>query len=475
MARRVPIVAKLLGAYLVPAVALFAGFGVLAHETARRALEDELGRRLSSIAAAAAAEIGDENLTSLVPGDEGTRTYRNVQRRLSELRDAAGVARLYVFAPDATSRCDTDAGVAIGDRYYALDADRSELRAVFAGATVSSVLFRGHDGRQYKSGFAPLRDDAGQVPFAVGADGAASMYAQLAGFRRTLFAAGAGGALAVVALSLVVARLLTRPIRRLERAAARIAEGDLEHPVERSSRDEIGTVAETLEDMRQQLRTRDERMQMMLAGIAHEVRNPLGGMELYAGLLRDDLAGDAEKLAHLHRIERELGHLKIIVADFLEFARRPRPSLQPHDVAELLGEVRDLTCAMAAPRHVEVTLEAEPAHAECDAGQLRRALLNLAHNAVQACPDDGTGQVRLGCARKNGEVIVTIGDTGQGIPAEVLSKIWTPFYTTKQSGTGLGLAFVREIARDHRARLDVESKPGGTTFTLALPASEKAA
>src|SRR5262249_59659275 len=102
-------------------------------------------------------------------------------------------------------------------------------------------------------------------------------------------------------------------IRRLERAAARIAEGDLVAPVEKTSRDEIGTVAETLEDMRQQLRTRDERMQMMLAGIAHEVRNPLGGMELYAGILRDDLAGDADKLAHLFRIERELAQLKNIV------------------------------------------------------------------------------------------------------------------------------------------------------------------
>ncbi len=137
--------------------------------------------------------------------------------------------------------------------------------------------------------------------------------------------------------------------------------------------------------------------------------------------------------------------------------------------------MRDLTAAVAVPRKVEVTLESEPARADCDAGQLRRALLNLAHNAVQACPDDGSGKVRLSCSRKNGEVVVTVGDSGLGIPADVLAKIWTPFYTTKQSGTGLGLAFVREIARDHHARLDVESRPGGTTFTLALPASEKTA
>jgi signal transduction histidine kinase len=471
-ARRIPILAKLLGAYLVPTVAVFAGFGVLAHYTARRALEDELGRRLTAVAGAAASQLGDENIGLLTPGDETTRTYRNIKKRLDELAAAAGVARLYLFDREGRARCDTRGEVPIGERFYTLDANRSELRAVFgAGTPAASVLFRGRDGGLYKSGFAPVRDDAGQVAFAVGADGAASLYEQLAGFRRTLVAVGVGLALAVVALSVVVARLFTRPIRTLERAAARIGAGDLEAPVGATSRDEIGLVAETLEAMRATLRSRDERMQMMLAGIAHEVRNPLAGMELYAGLLREELATDSQNLDFVKRIERELGHLKIIVGDFLEYARRPRPELQARDVAELLTEVRDLTLAVASEQRVALTLEAEPARAPCDSGQLRRALLNLARNAVQACPSDGSGQVRLGCARHNGEVVVTVRDTGQGIAPEALAKIWNPFYTTKQSGTGLGLAFVREIARDHGARLDVASEPGqGTTFTLALKA-----
>jgi signal transduction histidine kinase len=468
--RRLPILAKLLVAYLVPTVATFAGFGLLAHWVARGALEEELGRRLTSVAASAAAQVGDENLALLQPGDESTRTYRNTQKRLETLRAASGVARIYVFAPDGTSRCDTRAGTPIGERYYALDAHRSELARVFAGAAAASVLFRGHDGGLYKSGFAPLAGGAGAVEYAVGVDGAASLYDQLSGLRRTLGAVGVGGTLAVVALSVIMARLLVRPLKRLEAAAARIGQGDLEAPVEIGGRDEVGRVAETLEAMRRQLRSRDERMQMMLAGIAHEVRNPLGGMALYAGLLRDDLAGDAEKLGHVHRIERELQHLKTIVGDFLEFARRPKPDLRPSDVAELLAEVRELALAQARPRAVAVEVEAQPARVACDSGQLRRALLNLAQNAVQACPSDGSGRVTLGCARAGGEVLVTVADTGPGIAPEVLDKIWTPFYTTKQSGTGLGLAFVRDIAVDHGARLGVESHPGGgTTFTLALP------
>ena len=159
--------------------------------------------------------------------------------------------------------------------------------------------------------------------------------------------------------------------------------------------------------MREQLRARDERMQMMLAGIAHEVRNPLGGIELYAGLLRDELAGDAEKLAHVQRIERELAHLKIIVNDFLEYARRPKPT------------VAACRRRRAARARCATSPSPPPSRATCacrcssrairravagDEGQLRRALLNLAHNAVQACAEDGTrrGHARLRARRRRG-------------------------------------------------------------------------
>jgi signal transduction histidine kinase len=158
------------------------------------------------------------------------------------------------------------------------------------------------------------------------------------------------------------------------------------------------------------------------------------------------------------------------VNDFLEYARRPKPSFAPCNIAELLAEVRDLALASAQPRHVAVELAAEPARVAGDEGQLRRALVNLAQNAVQACSEDGSGRVTLGCAHAGGEIVITVRDTGSGIDAETIARIWTPFYTTKQSGTGLGLAFVRDIASDHGARLAVESDPGrGTTFTLALP------
>ena len=215
--------------------------------------------------------------------------------------------------------------------------------------------------------------------------------------------------------------------------------------------------------MRQQLRARDERMQMMLAGIAHEVRNPLGGMELYAGLLRDELAGDAEKLAHVaaHRARARPPQ------DHRHRFPRVRAPAQarrsaPCDVAELLAEVRDIAVAAAQPRNVRAgrARRRRRRASPCDAGQLRRALAQprAERGAGLRRRRRGRGHARLRARRRRG-ARHRARHRRRHRSRRSSAKIWTPFYTTKQSGTGLGLAFVRDIARDHGARLAVDSAP----------------
>src|SRR5262249_58198322 len=137
--------------------------------------------------------------------------------------------------------------------------------------------------------------------------------------------------------------LITRNIRRLVAAAERIGAGDLREPVRVAAGDELGVLGQTLERMRQQLAERDARTQQMLAGIAHEVRNPLAGMTLFVGILRDELPDDDPRRGHVERIRRELGYLERVVNDFLEYARRPKPELSEEACDEVLAEVAQLT------------------------------------------------------------------------------------------------------------------------------------
>jgi len=500
---RFSLLTKLLLAILIPTVISFAGFAVLGHFAAARALEEELGRRLAGIAAVTATQISEESVALLAPGDEASRTYRNLRRRLAEVRDAAGVARVYLFAADLTARVDTDE-VPIGTRYYGLETSRAELRQVFPAASagqprpVSSLLFRGRDGKLYKSGYAPLEG----ARFAVGVDGSAALYADLLGLRKTLFFVGGGGVFAMVLLAIVFGLGLTRPLRRLRESARLIGSGVLDQPVRIARRpaapktagaarrgDEVAELAEGLEAMRQALRARDERMQMMLSGIAHEVRNPLGGMELFAGLLAEELAATGEvpldvstAQGYVQRIRKELGHLQAVVNDFLEYARRPRPLLAPLAVADLLAEVRDSVSAAATEVSVRLLPQDSPAYVTADATQLRRALLNLAHNAVQACaalpaddPRPRTVELSAQPVSLAGDTVrLQVRDSGPGIPDDVLPKIWAPFFTTRAKGTGLGLAFVSEIVREHGGSIHVSTGPAGTLFEITLPACRPA-
>ncbi len=282
---------------------------------------------------------------------------------------------------------------------------------------------------------------------------------------------GVGSALAMVLVAVVVAVLITRPVRQLADAAERIGHGDLARPVERQSRDEIGFLAETMDRMRRDLRQRDERMQQMLSGIAHEVRNPLGGIELFSGILREELAPGDERRAHVERIEREVGYLSAVVAEFLDYARRPQPELAAVELAPLAEAICELEAAEAERSDVVLSRQV-PDGLACrgDQVQLRRALHNLVKNAVQAAADRPPGSVAIVAEPDPDQetVCLTVENSGAPIPDEVRERMFEPFFTTREKGTGLGLAFAREIVLDHGGTIEVDSMAGGTRFTLRL-------
>jgi signal transduction histidine kinase len=368
-------------------------------------------------------------------------------------------------APDLTARGDTAGALALGAPAYELFADRAEIARAAGGAPAASPLFVGHDGVPYKRAYALIGEPGAAAGF-IAVEGSAAYYAALAAFRHWLIIAGAVALGAVLALTALVARRISGPVVRLADAAARLGRGELGARIPVETRDEIGFLAATLDETRALLKARDERLQMMLAGIAHEVRNPLGGLELYAGLLRDALAGQPQRLDEVTRIEREVGHLKAVVNEFLEYARRPPPEIAVFPIRPLLEEVRELT---PAPGTVAVTIDAAAGlTVRADAGQLRRALLNLARNAVAA--PRATRVVLAAQPLRPGTVRLEVRDDGPGVPAELRDQIFVPFFTTREKGTGLGLAFVREIVRDHGTDVIVESAPGGgAVFRFDLP------
>jgi signal transduction histidine kinase len=206
------------------------------------------------------------------------------------------------------------------------------------------------------------------------------------------------------------------------------------------------------------------------AGMAHEIRNPLGSIRGAAEILKDDYAPDAPKREFIQILIKETDRLNRIVQEFLDFARPKQPEFQPADLNEVIESVLTLVAQEARKANVKVEKRLDPSIGKrsLDTGLLKQAFLNLVLNAIQAMPAGGALAVES--ALRNNVVEVKVSDTGTGIAEENLKKLFSPFFTTKKNGTGLGLAITYRIVRNHKGDIDVESGPGkGTTFTVRIP------
>ena len=207
------------------------------------------------------------------------------------------------------------------------------------------------------------------------------------------------------------------------------------------------------------------------AGMAHEIRNPLGSIKGAVEILKDDYSPDEAKYEFIQILLKESDRLNHIVQEFLGFAQPKQPELHETDVNEAIESVLILTTQEARKSGVAIKrrLDASIGKRNLDAGLLKQAFLNIILNAIQAMPAGGTLTVESGL--RNNTIEVKITDTGIGIPEENRKKLFSPFFTTKKNGTGLGLAITYRIIENHRGRIDVTSEPGkGTTFTVKIPA-----
>jgi signal transduction histidine kinase len=242
------------------------------------------------------------------------------------------------------------------------------------------------------------------------------------------------------------------------------------------------TRVEQLEE-RERLRDRLAALGEMAAAIAHEVKNPLAGIEVMAGLLKRRLADSPDAQTVLADIIKEAKMANVIVQEVLAFVRPIR--LQVEDVA-LADVIRDAIAMAeshsALKRGVDVRVDVPEAlrPLQGDPHQLRQIFTNLLTNAFEAMNGSGTveiaavaidGDEEAGGADHAGPTIqITISDNGPGIPPEVVDRIFSPFFTTKPQGSGLGLAIIRKIVDAHDGRIDVSERPGGgTVFRVTLP------
>ena len=218
-----------------------------------------------------------------------------------------------------------------------------------------------------------------------------------------------------------------------------------------------------------------ELIETLAAGVAHEIRNPLNSVQINLSVLQQELAllvpdRRAHVFALVAKIAGEIKRLDDFVSEFLRFTRPPKLNVERLPVRPLLTDLAAFITPECSKKGVALDVDLRgPDTAWVDGFQLKQAILNLVLNALQATPTGGHVVIRTSGDKRR--LVVAVSDDGEGMSAETREKVFTPFFTTREEGTGLGLPLVRRIVEQHGGSVEISSTPGeGTTVKLVFPA-----
>jgi len=301
------------------------------------------------------------------------------------------------------------------------------------------------------------------------------------------------GSLMVFALGIGIAMFLswryTKPIHNVVSAAKRIAAGDLNQTLTTETKDEIGELTQSFNFMVQKLREQrqlEEKLReaehlsgigQLSRSIAHEIRNPLNFISLSVDHIKEKYRPadnkDSEKFESLiSSIKQEIQRLNKLVEDFLDYGRPLRLNLQETDIGKLLEDVIEIIWAKAEAEKINIIKDYDLLPTlNIDHDLVKTCIFNVILNAFQSMPDGGTLSIKT--ERTDGTLSILVSDTGIGIPADDLSKVFDPYFTTKKNGLGLGLAMTKRVVEEHGGKVDIQSFEGkGSKVIITLPTSE---
>ncbi len=367
---------------------------------------------------------------------------------------------------------------------------RAALQALNEGAKEYSVLnadWTDDEPDRYFL-FTPVRDGQGAIlaVFAV----SARMFlreGKISGYHALFWSFFVSGTLLSGCTGYLLARRLTRPVRRLNQGVRDIASGRFTGRVDVRGSDEVAELSEGFNLMagqlelmqRESVRSARQERSLMLGeialGFAHEIRNPLLVIKTSAELVHGKLPEEGKESRLLGFVVEEVARIDTLVTEFLSFAKPAPLKLDYFRLDSLARDVLELSAAEFAARGITSSFSDETPGPEVprvlgEENKIRQVLLNLALNAMDAMPQGGALSLRLYRPENQAQLCLEVADSGVGIPPELLPTIHLPFISTKKSGLGLGLAKAYAIIEDHGGSITCESAPGRTVFTVCLNA-----
>lgn len=293
----------------------------------------------------------------------------------------------------------------------------------------------------------------------------------------TIGLVSASGILLITIIGSIIAISITAPVKQLVEVTERVAAGDLTVESTVKTRDEIGVLARSFNQMTKDLKmSRDKLVQseklavvgQLAAGIAHEIRNPLTSMKMVVQLLRKKVQDDESAQESLQVVLDEINRLDIVINSLLDFARPMELILKPANLMDIMDDVLKLMEANLRHRKIELTKYEDKPIPEImlDENRMKQVFMNIILNSMQAMPEGGKLIIRCHYNDEDHITQIEIADTGIGMSQDVLANAFEPFFSAKSGGTGMGLANVKKIVEQHGGSIQIESIEGQETKVI---------
>jgi signal transduction histidine kinase len=402
----------------------------------RETFDEELGNRLIYIANTAALLFNGNTAGQFKPGDELKPEYIAFQSQLTKIKNLNSLREIFIIDRNLQTLVDANTTVPIGYSNRLLEVDASEIESAYTGLSQASILYS-LKRNFYKRGYAPIRNKENRVVAVLGIEAGAHFSRAILRIRNSLLLLG------IISLILIIATITT--MNRLYTTLWRYEEQVLSAEKFRA----VGQLA---------------------AGVAHEIRNPLGIIRGTAELLKDEVNVQEGMASKVNDIINEVDRMNRIISNFLDFSKTVPLQVAEHDINSVLEKALQLCQYQLEQSHIVIRKEYTPQlpTVKIDNQQIIQVFLNLILNARYAMPKGGILTI-ITRMNKN-QMDIEIKDTGIGISLNQQTHLFEPFYSTKPDGIGLGLTISKRIIENHQGKLEISSElDKGTFVRISLP------
>ena len=398
--------------------------------------------------------------------------------------DAKFISEIFIFDEELKIVIHSDPMKTRGETEPKLFLNQKEIYDLNVTDAVTSLPFKGDDGNWYLWGFCRLNNK-----YWLAVRESAVRFEKVESFSTLFWFIGSGGILLTILVSFFVAKKITQPIDSLVEFSGEIGKGNFKVHAPQKMKGEFDILTKSMNNMKLSLAENHREREKILAQIAHEIRNPLGGIELLANLvkenlssqkitvsqngsLKEELPDELESIQqfeknkdYLNKILKEINILKSLITSYLSYSR-PVPSNPSWIILpELLNEVKDIFRERLNKKDIHLSIASDLNIIYFDEDHLRQILVNLFANSLESLRANGIITVKS--YKKLNQWIISVGDNGPGIAENDLQRVFDPFFTTKKNGTGLGLAISKKLCLENNAELHVQNNAEkGATFTL---------